>query len=122
METNYTLRQLQHASGNFLFEEIPDNWNTLSEEDQLAFVGDHACETFEHHPVEVVWEEIDASARGLARFMNEETMQLILNEIDDITRSMECHKMTKESIETGADCGVCYYCDIRKAIQKSKGL
>jgi len=56
--------------GNY-FEEIPDSWDTLSEADQLAFVEEHACETFQHHAGLDLWEEIESSAMALARFMEE---------------------------------------------------
>jgi hypothetical protein len=55
----------QEASGNFLTERYPDDWNDLTEAEQMEFISDHAWEPFECWQASEVQSAIDDAARGM---------------------------------------------------------
>lgn len=53
---------LQLTSGNYLSENIPDNWMQMSDDEQSVFLEENAWEPFEYWEVDEVWSLIDAAA------------------------------------------------------------
>ena len=50
---------LQICSGHYLWEEIPDNWEKLEEEEQDQFLRDHAWQPLEHAEPNYIYEKIE---------------------------------------------------------------
>lgn len=55
-------RILQAASGMYLTETIPDNWDELEEEERNQILEDFAWEPFDYHGTSYVWEKIESAA------------------------------------------------------------
>ena len=60
---------LQHASGNFLTDELPDNWEELGEDEQHEFIMDHVWEPMEGYFPSQVVEIIENTAGCLTKFL-----------------------------------------------------
>lgn len=60
----------QHCSGNFLTENVPDGWDEMEEEEQLAFLSEHGWEPLVDHPA--LREVIGTAADSLKRFLMRE--------------------------------------------------
>lgn len=53
------------ASGIFLTEEVPSNWDDLSEDEQNSFMSENVWEPFEDCEPNVLWELIENTANDL---------------------------------------------------------
>jgi len=60
---------LQYASGAFLTEEIPDDWESISEKKRISYVNSNVCEQYECADPVCVIDLIDDSAMSLLRFI-----------------------------------------------------
>jgi len=56
------------ASGNYLTENFPDDYQDWEDESLLQFMEDHAWQPLEDMPVEWVYEQIEICASLLVRF------------------------------------------------------
>ena len=68
-EQNFKL--LQTCSGHFTTSNIPDNWNTLSDEEQNIWLEDHKWEPFEYWEPSQVWNIINAAHHSANTFIKE---------------------------------------------------
>ena len=62
---------LQEISGNFLYENIPDNWLDMSEKDQESFLENYAWEPIEDMGSDKLFETIDNASISMIRFIEE---------------------------------------------------
>ena len=65
---------LQKASGNFLCEDLPDNWEDMEEEEQNNFLEENAWEPFENKNVDEIWSNIEAAGDAWIAFMIREKL------------------------------------------------
>ena len=67
-----TLKDLRiNASGDFLTEELPGNYDEMSENEFDQFLINHAWEPFENDTANDIWDNIDNSAHSLKRFLED---------------------------------------------------
>ena len=71
-ETEPTFEILQHASGFFLTDELPDNWEDLEDEERDAFLREHAWEPVENFSSDELWDVIENAAISTQRFLNKQ--------------------------------------------------
>ena len=60
---------LQHASGSFLTDELPDNYEDLEDSERDDFLTEHAWEKFEEDTANTIWTHIENSADDTERFL-----------------------------------------------------
>ena len=65
------LELLQYASGIFLSEELPNEWPSLSEEDQNNFLEEFAVIPWEYTPPKELLEFITDEADRLEKFIDD---------------------------------------------------
>ena len=65
MTLTYEQKCFQWASNQFLYEEIPDAYFELSEEDQHNHLEDHAWEPISHHDGYKIASYIDSLAEHI---------------------------------------------------------
>lgn len=64
---------IQLSSKAFLTDELPDNWEDLSEEDLYEFIDTHTWSPFEGRGASFIMEWIDDHAESIADFMYQQT-------------------------------------------------
>ena len=67
MDRSYIIR----ASGFYLSQTLPDNWDTLSEEEVNDFIADNRWQPFENREVDYVWTHIQELAEEFERVARE---------------------------------------------------
>ena len=82
------------ASGEFLTESLPDEatWDSMSDDEQDAFLLDHVTDELEYHSASQVWDKIDClafSALTLCNFFKSKTSDNQLNPISYDDRQLE---------------------------------
>jgi len=63
---------LQNQSGEFLCEEIPDNWEDMEDEERDSFLTDNAWEPFENESASTIYNYIENSKDSVVRFIERE--------------------------------------------------
>tara|TARA_Y100000289_G_C3866268_1_gene121124 strand:+ start:363 stop:584 length:222 start_codon:yes stop_codon:yes gene_type:complete len=58
-------------SGHYLCDTIPENWYSLSEEEQDEWMVDNAWEPFEYWSASRLFEQIDAATDTVMRLIEE---------------------------------------------------
>ena len=56
------------ASGTFLMELLPDNFQDLTDDDLYEFIADNLWEPFQDYPAQEVWRFIEDLARSIAYY------------------------------------------------------
>ena len=67
-------RATQNASGHFLTEHFPDNWEEMDGDDLLAFIDDHVWEPLEGWSADSVLELIENAAQCTISFIKQEKL------------------------------------------------
>lgn len=80
-------KYLQEASGHFLTEYLPDNWEDMSDDDQDKWLESHAWEPLENFSVDDVWNVIDSAARSIKSFT---VREMIKEGIDMCDENLTC--------------------------------
>ena len=57
-----------NASGHFLTNHLPHDWEDMNEDDLNSFISDNLWEHFENCDPEYVWDHIDTLARNFIEF------------------------------------------------------
>jgi len=60
---------LQEMSGNFLCDNIPDEWNHMDAEEQSEFLTNHAWEPLEYMDADSLFDSIDSAAISMINFI-----------------------------------------------------
>ncbi len=50
------------ASSHFLYEELPTNWQDLSETEIDEYIEEYKCEFMQNYPAHYVWENLETLA------------------------------------------------------------
>ena len=58
-------RCMIEASGNFLTEAFPNNWEDMEDDDLMKFITGHAWEPFQDYRGEDIFEYIESCAYGI---------------------------------------------------------
>jgi len=65
-------RAIQNASGHFLTEHFPENWNDMDGEELNEFIDDHTWEPLEGWEAGAVFELIENAASATLGFLKQE--------------------------------------------------
>ncbi len=60
---------LQHCSGHYLCDPLPNNWEEMNEEEQDSFLENSAWEPLEYAVAEYIREAIEGAAHSTRRFL-----------------------------------------------------
>jgi hypothetical protein len=71
MDNELYLKCLMLCSGHYLCANYPDNWENLSENEQLEFIGDNLWEPMENEPPELVQSAIESAAIATYHFIED---------------------------------------------------
>lgn len=66
----------QWVGGEYLTERLPDNWDSMSEADQLDFIEDHKWQPLEHHEPQEIDSMIECSVDDLVGFLRGHGIQV----------------------------------------------
>jgi|APSaa5957512493_1039668.scaffolds.fasta_scaffold53175_2 hypothetical protein len=71
----------QWASGEYLCQEIPDNWVSLTDEQRDEYIQENVCEQFEDDSVGSILSQIKVLAKYADEFFQpQKQMQLSINQ------------------------------------------
>ena len=81
MKTKNTIRLtefelFQSLSGNFLCQEVPDNWENLDEEKQDQFVRENIWQPLEHYSSSEIIELIEDSCSVLIKLLEKKGIMI----------------------------------------------
>lgn len=71
MDNELYLKCLMLCSGHYLCANYPDNWENLSENEQLEFIGDNLWEPMENESPELVQSAIESAAIATYHFIED---------------------------------------------------
>lgn len=66
---------LQWASGHFLTEKIPDDWEDMSSAEQDDYLQEHVWEPYVNRPLGELWELIEINADTSIHFFKPDILQ-----------------------------------------------
>jgi hypothetical protein len=72
------------ASSHFLTEELPANWEDMTEEELFLFISEHEWVYFEGVNSEEVWEHIENLAQDFINFALEAEIIAIQETIEEV--------------------------------------
>jgi len=68
-------KQEQHdliwASGHYLFQHLPNNFDKWSDKKLDKYLIDYAWQPFEYHSADFLWEHINSLASGMRDYVGE---------------------------------------------------
>jgi len=70
----FKFKLLQHESGSFLTDTIPDDWHGMSDEKQDEFLTDHAWEPLEYHEAPYIRDLINCAQSSTIMFLKENNL------------------------------------------------
>ena len=71
MDNELYLKCLMLCSGHYLCANYPDNWENLSENEQLEFIGDNLWEPMENESPKLVQSAIESAAIATYHFIED---------------------------------------------------
>lgn len=68
MSNEVSFETYQWASGHYLTRPLPDNFHSMTTEDQNNFLEGYACDLYELWDADDIWSEIDHLAMSAHKF------------------------------------------------------
>ena len=68
MSNEVSFETYQWASGQYLTQRLPDNFHSMTTEDQNNFLEGYACDLYELGDADDIWSEIDHLAMSAHKF------------------------------------------------------
>ena len=71
MNDKLEFRILQLASGHYLSANLPNDWESFTEDQQNEFLSENVWQPFEDYDIEYVWSCIESAAQATQEFIED---------------------------------------------------